>query len=495
MLLLSDVSQFNFVLVDSSGNGYTLWHQNLECISYNPIPSVDALIIVNRAYNPTGNLNTHEAPGNLSAWVHYTPYQQEMGPARYPNTLAGTPWPYIAFPFLVSGNWGGYGGRFEWGGWFSEYWPVLRGLPYMGDLIVLKELPDTMVLAVCNSVDNICYILLDPYLNTIDTGTIAINATYWGYDINGGTAVVFYFDSLNNLCYKTTTDGTNWSPEYTWDLAFTPPYPNDSIIFTQMALTDDGEPRLVFECRNLDDNIYPYYGKIYVSHTSGVPPVELTAVLPDTEATYPTIATGGGKAVVIFNIPRNDLPDSLTWMDIYMCISSDNGISWSAPINITSTSTFRLGLQQIAKRIDLIRNRIYYVFARDKVVDHDPLWHLLYDPIGLDAMDIFLGYTPLTGIKEGNSAQIQKNGNLKLEVYPDIIKANAQVKYKIPIRQIISLNLYDIVGRKIATIAEGFFEPGAYAVNHNFSELSSGTYFLILEGEKEIRTQKILILR
>uniref|UniRef100_A0A7V3RH99 Uncharacterized protein n=1 Tax=candidate division WOR-3 bacterium TaxID=2052148 RepID=A0A7V3RH99_UNCW3 len=65
----------SYVLIDSSGNGYTLWHQRLECISYNPIPSVDALIIVNRAYNPTGNLNTHEAPGNLSAWVHGQPYQ------------------------------------------------------------------------------------------------------------------------------------------------------------------------------------------------------------------------------------------------------------------------------------------------------------------------------------------------------------------------------------------------------------------------------------
>jgi hypothetical protein len=409
--------------------------------------------------------------------------------------LAGTLWPYIAFPYLIGSSWGGYGGNFEWGGWFSDYWPILRSLYYMGDLIVFKELPDTMVLAVCNSGENLCYILLDPYLNPIDTGTIAINATYWGYDINGGTAVVFYFDSLNNLCYKSTTDGINWSPEYTWDLAFTPPYPNDSIIFTQMALTDGGEPRLVFECRNLDDSIYPYYGKIYVSHTSGVPPVELTASFPDTEATYPTIACGGGKAVVIFNVPRNNLPDSLTWMDIYMCISSDNGITWSAPINITPTSTFRLGIQQIAKRIDLIRNRIYYIFARDKVVDHDPLWHLLYDPIGLDAMDIFLGYAPLTGIKEESKDQIQKDESLKLGVYPDIIKVNAQLKYIIPEKQKISLKLYDIAGRKVTIITEGTFEPGVYTVNHDFSKFSSGIYFLILEGEKGAQTQKILILR
>jgi len=232
MVILSGINQFNFVLVDSSGNGYTLWHQSRECISYNPLPEVDALIIVNRAYNPTGNLNTHEAPGNLSAWVHHETYTQEFGPARYPNALAGVPWPFIAATWLIGASFGGYLGMFELGGWFASYWYPPKNIEFAGDLVVLKQLPDTMVLAVCKHYEDLKYILLNPYLNIIDTGTIAMNAKYWGYDINGGIAMVFYLDSLNTFCYKTTTDGSNWSPEYTWDLAFTPPYQNDSIIFT-----------------------------------------------------------------------------------------------------------------------------------------------------------------------------------------------------------------------------------------------------------------------
>ncbi|MEO0138231.1 MAG: hypothetical protein ABIL86_11965, partial [candidate division WOR-3 bacterium] len=76
IIICTLICQSGSVLVDSSGNGYTLWNQSRECISYNPAPDIDALIIVNRAYNPTGKLNTHEAPGDLSAWVHYDPYQQ-----------------------------------------------------------------------------------------------------------------------------------------------------------------------------------------------------------------------------------------------------------------------------------------------------------------------------------------------------------------------------------------------------------------------------------
>ncbi|MEO0166695.1 MAG: hypothetical protein ABIL39_11230 [candidate division WOR-3 bacterium] len=497
IIICTLICQSGSVLVDSSGNGYTLWNQSRECISYNPAPDIDALIIVNRAYNPTGKLNTHEAPGDLSAWVHYDPYQQTFGPARYPTTYAGYPWPFIAFTWLLGSSFGGYGGMCEYiAGWFTCDWEVLRDFGFFGDLVILKQLPDTNVLAVCKHMDtSLKYILFDPVLNPLDTGTIAVNATYWGYDINGGIAMVFYYDSLNNLCYKTTTDGTNWSPEYTWDLAFTPPYPNDSLTFTQMALTDNGQPLLVFECRNLDDNTYPYYGKIYVSYASGVPPVELTYPLPDTEATYPTIATGGNKAVVIFNIPRNDLPDSLTWMDIFMCTSTDNGITWSDPINITSTSIHRIGLQQVAKRIDTLRNRIYYVFARDKVIDHDPLWHILYDSLGLDPMYIYLGYSQITGIEEGERLKVEGEG-LKLMVLPSVVRRdNAQIQYAIPERQRIRLDLYDVLGRKVKTIKEGIVDAGVYSYRLDSSNLTSGVYYIILQGERESKRGKILIVK
>ncbi len=489
----------SYVLIDSSGNGYTLLGQDRECIAYSR--QADAIVIVNRAYLSTGALNVHSAPGDLSVFHHdFSVYNQVFGPARNPYVYADDDAPYITFTYLIAGQPGGVGGQYESGGWFSSFWdePVDIG---PGDIdankIYLKKLPNENMHFVIHTTNGTwLYRIYSPDLGyPIASGVYPCNNwKYWGSDCNDTLLCVGFYKFFEpESVYRVILFYTPTNAD-TWDLAIPSPYP-PCIEYTQLALIDSSLPLLVFNWRDLSDSTYPYLSKIYVSYASGVPPVELTAVLPDTEATYPTIATGGGKAVVIFNIPRNNTPDSLTWMDIYMCISSDNGLTWSAPINITPTSTFRFGLQQIAKRIDLIRNRIYYVFARDKVVDHDPLWHLLYDPIGLDAMDIFLGYTPLTGIKVESIPQIQKSESLELKVYPDIIKVNAQVKYIIPKKQKMTLNLYDIVGRKIAPISEGFFEPGAYTVNHNFSELSSGTYFLILEGEKEIRTQKILILR
>jgi len=100
-----------------------------------------------------------------------------------------------------------------------------------------------------------------------------------------------------------------------------------------------------------------------------------------------------------------------------------------------------------------------------------------------------------TGIQEYNTAQDSGSKGLNLNVQPSIINTNAQIYCNISYNQTIRLSLYDIVGRKIETIAQGVFEPGVYTFNHDFSHLSSGIYFLILEGEKETKTEKVLMVR
>lgn len=96
-----------------------------------------------------------------------------------------------------------------------------------------------------------------------------------------------------------------------------------------------------------------------------------------------------------------------------------------------------------------------------------------------------------TGIQEDNSTKV----NITLKVLPNVIRNNAMLQYIVSERQHISLTLYDILGRKVAAIADGIFEPGPYTCNLNSSNLASGIYFLILEGKKERKSQKILIVR
>lgn len=100
-----------------------------------------------------------------------------------------------------------------------------------------------------------------------------------------------------------------------------------------------------------------------------------------------------------------------------------------------------------------------------------------------------------TGIQEENSAKDPIRKGLKLEALPNIISDNVLLQYTIHEKQHISLALYDFLGRKIVSIIEGVFEPAIHSYIFDTSDLSQGVYFLIFEGETEIKTEKILVVR
>jgi hypothetical protein len=93
------------------------------------------------------------------------------------------------------------------------------------------------------------------------------------------------------------------------------------------------------------------------------------------------------------------------------------------------------------------------------------------------------------------SITIPQNLVFGLKVFPNIVRRSTQFQYTIPKKQRIILSLYDIVGRKVATFVDGFIEPGIYSYNFDSSNLSQGIYFLILKGERDTRTEKVLVVR
>ncbi len=83
--------------------------------------------------------------------------------------------------------------------------------------------------------------------------------------------------------------------------------------------------------------------------------------------------------------------------------------------------------------------------------------------------------------------------------YPNPFNPGTKIDYSIPHQGYVTLKVYDMLGREIATLVNGFKNEGSYSVS--FSEnmvtkqLSSGIYIYQLKEDKYVQTRKMVLLK
>ncbi len=69
-----------------------------------------------------------------------------------------------------------------------------------------------------------------------------------------------------------------------------------------------------------------------------------------------------------------------------------------------------------------------------------------------------------------------------LSVYPNPFNDRLTIHYSINRHETLSLNIFDVDGRKVKTITHGIFDPGSHRINWQPQNLPSGCYFILLQG-------------
>jgi hypothetical protein len=59
----------------------------------------------------------------------------------------------------------------------------------------------------------------------------------------------------------------------------------------------------------------------------------------------------------------------------------------------------------------------------------------------------------------------------------------------------ISLRVHDVLGRTVATLVDGYAEPGPKSVLFDAANLTSGVYYYTLKAGTTVLTRKLLLLR
>jgi hypothetical protein len=112
------------------------------------------------------------------------------------------------------------------------------------------------------------------------------------------------------------------------------------------------------------------------------------------------------------------------------------------------------------------------------------------DYIGIDALSI----TRSSAVSISNLSQ--NSGSFSLtENYPNPFNPSTTFSFSIPKAGIVKLSIYDIQGKAMAVLVNGFTKAGLYKVDFNASGLSSGVYFYRLETEEYTAARKMLLVK
>ena len=79
--------------------------------------------------------------------------------------------------------------------------------------------------------------------------------------------------------------------------------------------------------------------------------------------------------------------------------------------------------------------------------------------------------------------------------YPNPFNPETTVAFDVPTTSDVTVQVYDVLGRQVTTLTEGRIGAGAYRVTWNATDQTSGVYFVQMDANGQVFTQKCLLVR
>lgn len=79
--------------------------------------------------------------------------------------------------------------------------------------------------------------------------------------------------------------------------------------------------------------------------------------------------------------------------------------------------------------------------------------------------------------------------------YPNPFNPSTIIGYQLPVSSNVTLKVYDLLGREVATLVDEFKPEGSYKTTFNALELANGIYFYELRARNYSETKKMIFLK
>ncbi|MFQ3598596.1 MAG: S8 family serine peptidase, partial [Chloroherpetonaceae bacterium] len=104
-------------------------------------------------------------------------------------------------------------------------------------------------------------------------------------------------------------------------------------------------------------------------------------------------------------------------------------------------------------------------------------------------------FQQLTELESGKPVSSEPQVLELSQNYPNPFNPITTIEYRVLEAGVVSLKVYDVLGREVATLVNRFQEPEAYRVDFNAGGLASGVYFYRLQIGRTSATKKMIVVR
>lgn len=170
------------------------------------------------------------------------------------------------------------------------------------------------------------------------------------------------------------------------------------------------------------------------------------------------------------------------WLVLFLMVGlRDARGQWIVSINGSAQIESTIGSSQLG----------FFELAMNPFIVEPPLTMsppLLFLPIYSQPKSI-LG----TFLEEGDQA-IPSQYGLR-QTYPNPFNPSTIIRFDVPRASEVKLEVFDILGRRIATLLDGAMTPGSHEIVFDAGNLSSGQYLVRMQAGRFIEVQSITLMK
>ncbi|PHS60688.1 MAG: hypothetical protein COB12_12845 [Flavobacterium sp.] len=197
---------------------------------------------------------------------------------------------------------------------------------------------------------------------------------------------------------------------------------------------------------------------------------------------FGTMAVAPNGRIDVVWLDTRDAPVGTNDSVLYYSFSEDQGETWTENLAISLPFDPHIGYPQQNKMGD------YY----DMVSDNNGA-HLAWSNTINGGQDVYYTYIDPNGVLGLNDLSSELNNSI---VYPNPFKNETTIKFSLKNEEYVTVNIYDLLGRKQATLLQGMFSENQSltwkGTNTNNQQLAKGLYFVEIKTESSKKVIKVI---